>query len=147
MKVAIGSDHAGFEAKEQLKTHLQKAGHEVLDVGTNSLESCDYPDPASRVAGLVVKGGAEKGVLVCGSGIGMSIAANKVDGVRATLATDEFHAEMSRRHNDANVICLGARVNATDALARFIDKFLTTKFEGGKHQVRVDKIRDLEKKG
>jgi len=145
MKVAIGADHAGFEAKEQLKSHLAKTGHEVVDLGTTSLASCDYPDPAAKVASLVAKGEADKGVLVCGSGIGMSIAANKVAGTRAVLATDEFQAEMSRRHNDANVICMGSRVNAPEALARFVDRFLATPFEGGRHQDRVDKIKGLEK--
>jgi ribose 5-phosphate isomerase B len=144
MKIAIGADHAGFEAKEKLKEHLQRTGHSVVDVGTTSLESCDYPDPAAKVARLVVGGEAERGVLVCGSGIGMSIAANKVKGARAALASDEFHAEMCRRHNDANVICLGSRVNAPEMLARFVDRFITTSFEGSRHQQRIDKIRGLE---
>lgn len=147
MKIAIGADHAGFETKEKLKAHLAKAGHEVLDLGTTSLESCDYPDPAAKVATLVAKGEAEKGVLVCGSGIGMSIAANKVAGARAALATDEFHAAMARRHNDANVICVGSRVHAPEALARFVDRFLATPFEGGRHKDRVEKIGRLERRG
>jgi len=112
MKIAIGSDHAGFEVKERLKARLVKEGFEVRDMGTHTPESTDYPDFAYLVAHAVAQGEAERGVLVCGSGIGMSIAANKVDGIRAALIYDEFGAEMSRRHNDANVACFGARVSA-----------------------------------
>ncbi|HZU98505.1 MAG TPA: ribose 5-phosphate isomerase B [Planctomycetota bacterium] len=145
MKIAIGSDHAGFDAKEKLKARLAQAGHEVRDVGAHSTASVDYPDPARDVASLVAKGEVERGVLVCGSGIGMSIAANKVHGARAALVTDEWHAEMARRHNDANIICVGGRVNADEALGRFVDRFILTAFEGGRHATRVGKITALEK--
>lgn len=145
MKIAIGADHAGFEVKEKVKAGLVKSGHEVLDLGTNSLDSVDYPEPAARVAKAVAAGDAERGVLVCGSGIGMSIAANKVKGARAALITDEFLAEMSRRHNDANVACFGSRVNAPEAIQRFVDRFIATAFEAGRHKGRVDKISGIEK--
>ena len=145
MKISIGSDHAGFEVKEKLKANLIKAGHEVLDKGTHSLDSVDYPDFAAHVARSVAKGEAEKGVLVCGSGLGVSISANKVAGARAALITDEWFAEMARRHNDANVACFGARVNAPEAIQRFLDRFLATAFEAGRHKERVAKITALEK--
>lgn len=144
MRVAIGSDHAGFDVKERLKAHLRKAGHDVRDLGTTSLDSCDYPDFAYAVGHAVASGEADKGVLVCGSGVGMSIAANKVAGCRAALITDEWLAEMSRRHNDANVICLGARLQAPEALERFTDRFLATAFEGARHEKRVSKMRTIE---
>jgi ribose 5-phosphate isomerase B len=146
MKVAIGSDHAGFEVKERLKARLVKAGHEVHDAGALTPEPCDYADPAQSVATAVAKGEVEKGILVCGSGVGMSIAANKVEGARAALVTDDWLAEMCRRHNDANVLCLGARLQAPEALERFTDKFLATGFEGGRHQGRVDKLRMIEQR-
>jgi len=144
MRIAIGADHAGFETKEKLKASLAKAGHEVRDLGTSSLDSVDYPDYAARVGKAVASGEAERGVLVCGSGIGMSIAANKVPGVRAALLGDEFSAEVCRRHNDANVACFGARLFAPEAIQRFLDKFLATPFEGGRHQARVNKMKSLE---
>jgi ribose 5-phosphate isomerase B len=147
MKIAVGSDHAGFEAKEKLRLHLAKLGHEVLDAGTKSLESCDYPDFAVAVARAVASREAERGVLVCGSGIGMSIAANKVAGVRAAVVTDELAAEMCRRHNDANVLCLGARVTPAERMASLAEIFLKTAFEGGRHERRVAKISDAEKRG
>ena len=144
MRVAIGADHAGFEVKERLKARLTKDGHEVRDMGTSSPESCDYPDFAYAVAHAVANGEAERGVLVCGSGIGMSIAANKVAGARAALVTDEWLAEMSRRHNDANVICLASRLQAPESLERFTEKFLATAFEAGRHDKRVSKMRTIE---
>ncbi len=144
MKVAIGADHAGFEVKERLKAHLVKEGFEVRDLGTHSPESTDYPDFAYLVAHAVARGEAERGVLVCGSGIGMSIAANKVPGARAALVTDEWLAEMCRRHNDANVICLASRMQAAEALERFTEKFLKTPFDGGRHQKRVAKMTAIE---
>jgi ribose 5-phosphate isomerase B len=145
MKIAIGADHAGFEAKQLLRAHLEKNGHQVTDLGTSSPEPCDYPEPSYRVGKAVADGKAERGVLVCGSGVGMSIVANKVPGVRAAFVLDDYLAEMSRRHNDANVICLAARINAQEALERFTDKFLATEFEGGRHAKRVAKIAMVEK--
>jgi ribose 5-phosphate isomerase B len=145
MRVAIGADHAGFEVKERLRAHLTKEGHDVKDVGTTSPEPCDYADFASRVARAVAHGEVERGVLVCGSGVGMSMAANKVPGVRAAMVTDEWLAEMSRRHNDANVICLASRLQAPEALERFTAKFLATAFDGGRHERRVAKMSGIER--
>jgi ribose 5-phosphate isomerase B len=146
MRIAIGSDHAGFELKEQVKRRLADAGHEVVDVGTFSEDSTDYPEHAAAGAGMVADGEAERGVLVCGSGVGVSIVANKLDGVRAVNAHDPEEAEMSRRHNDANVLALaGRRLDAASAGA-IVDTFLATEFEGGRHERRVDQIRDIEAK-
>jgi ribose 5-phosphate isomerase B len=147
MKIAIGSDHAGFELKQKVAPLLEGAGHEVLDVGTGSDESTDYPIYAASAARLVAGGEAERAVIVCGSGVGVSIVANKVDGVRAVNAHDPEEAEMSRRHNDANVLALaGRRLDPTDAEA-IVERFLATDFEGGRHQRRVDQIADVERDG
>jgi ribose 5-phosphate isomerase B len=140
MKIAIGADHAGFRVKEELKARLAALGHEVADVGTASEESVDYPDFARRVAEAVAGKLAERGVLVCGTGIGMSMAANRVGGVRAAVVTDEMTTEMSRRHNDANVFCAGARVLAAEKIARLLELWLATPFDGGRHQRRVEKM-------
>lgn len=144
MKIVIGSDHRGYEVKRRLTTLLQNLGHEVSDVGTTSKESVDYPDFAFQVAETVGKGGAERGVLICGSGIGMCIAANKVPGVRAAPCHDSITAEMSRRHNDANVLCLSADLLGEELIERMVRIFLDTVFEGGRHARRVEKIRQYE---
>jgi ribose 5-phosphate isomerase B len=144
MKVAIGADHAGFPAKEQLKTVLRALGHEVHDVGTTSEASVDYPDFAEQVARTVAGGGADRGVLICGTGIGMAMTANKVRGVRAAVVTDEKTAELSRQHNDSNVFCAGARVLPVVKIAEALKVWLQTPFEGGRHERRVEKIRKLE---
>lgn len=145
MKIAMGSDHAGFELKEAVKSQLEADGHEVEDVGTHSPESTDYPPFAAKAAELVAGGQAEKGVIVCGSGVGVSIVANKIDGIRAVNAHDPAEAEMSRRHNDANVVTLsGARLGADDARP-IVETFLTTGFEGGRHERRVNEITEVEK--
>ncbi len=145
MRIAIGADHAGYKAKEALKGALQKLGHTVIDLGTNSDESTDYPDYARKVAELVSRREADRGVLVCGTGIGMSMAANKVAGVRAAVVTSEETARMSRAHNDANVFCAGARVTDAATLERALKAWLETPFEGGRHERRVKKINDLDK--
>lgn len=145
MRIAIGADHAGFHSKQQMSDRLAKAGHEVIDLGTDSPEPCDYPEPAFRVARAVADGKADRGVLLCGSGVGMSIVANKVPGVRAAFVLDDYTAEMCRRHNDANVICLASRQTAQDAMERFTDKFIAAEFEGGRHMRRVEKIARVEK--
>ncbi len=142
MRIAIGSDHAGFEAKERLRGDLHRAGHEILDVGTTNLESCDYPDFALGVARTVADHKADRGILICGTGIGMAMTANRIRGVRAALCTDEFTAEMSRKHNDANVLCMGARVVAAEKIAVLVELFLRTAFEGGRHERRIRKIDD-----
>jgi ribose 5-phosphate isomerase B len=145
MRIAIGSDHAGFALKQKVAPMLESAGHEVLDVGTDSEESTDYPRYASAAARMVADGEAERAVLVCGSGVGVSIVANKVEGVRAVNAHDPEEAEMSRRHNDANVLALaGRRIGGEDAHA-IVERFLATEFEGGRHERRVGQIAAVER--
>lgn len=144
MQIAIGADHAGFELKETLKEALDMEGHEVADVGTTSKdESVDYPDYANKVCDLVNKGKAEYGVLICGSGIGMSIAANRYPKIRAALCNDGLTAELARLHNDANILCLGARTLGSDTAKRALQRFLNTEFEGGRHQFRVEKLGQI----
>jgi ribose 5-phosphate isomerase B len=145
MKIAVGSDHAGFELKEAVRPLLEDAGHEVVDVGTSSEESTDYPLHAEAAARLVASGEAERAVLVCGSGVGVSIVANKVDGVRAVNAHDPEEAEMGRRHNDANVLTLAGRRLSPDEAQPIVERFLATDFEGGRHQRRVDQITAVER--
>ena len=139
--IAMGSDHAGYEMKLVLAEHLKERGLEVKDYGTYSTDSCDYPDFAMAVAGAVVSGEAEKGILVCGTGIGMSIAANKVKGIRAAVLSDEFSAQATREHNDANILCLGARVIDNDKAVKLVDIFMDTPFsEGANHIRRISKL-------
>ena len=145
MKIAIGSDHAGFEAKEHLKRWLADRGHEALDVGTHGAASVDYPDYAANVSHAVVAGDAPLGLLICGTGIGMSIAANKFAGIRAAHCTDCFQARMARQHNDANVLCLGARVSGLGVMEDTLLSFLNHTFEGQRHAVRVEKIARLDR--
>jgi ribose 5-phosphate isomerase B len=144
MKIAIGADHAGFLLKEQLKEKLLRDGHDVADYGTHSSDSVDYPDFAAKVANDVAAGSSQRGVLVCSSGVGMSIAANKVHGIRAALGTHEEEVRLTRQHNDANVLTLGAKFTPPDEAARLVDVFLTQEFEGGRHAQRVEKISKLE---
>ncbi len=145
MKIAIGSDHAGFPLKQKIKEWLTERGIEVEDDGTNSTDSVDYPDFARKVAEDVGGKKADRGVLVCGTGIGMAMSANKVPGVRAANVHTVFEAQMSREHNDANVLTLGARVVTDDEAHSILDRWLGTKFAGGRHQRRVDKIMAIEK--
>jgi len=142
--VSIGADHAGVELKEQLKQWLISRGLTVRDVGTNSADSVDYPDYAAAVAKDVIDGAAERGVLVCGTGLGMAIAANKFHGIRAVPIVDEASARLSREHNDANVIALGARITAVEEAKELLCIFLETGYAGGRHQRRIDKITALE---
>ena len=144
MKIALGSDHAGRDLKVHLADHLGRGGHEIRDLGADSDASVDYPDFARSVAEAVASGEAEKGILVCGTGIGMAISANKVPGIRAAVATDEFMARMAREHNDANVLCLGARVVGVGLAESIVERFLSSQFEGGRHERRLAKIRQLE---
>jgi ribose 5-phosphate isomerase B len=144
MKIAIGSDHAGYAAKEHLKRWLVERSHDVIDLGTEGGAPVDYPDFASRVGRAVAAGEAPLGLLICGSGIGMSIAANKIAGVRAAHCTDCYQARVARQHNDANVICLGARVSGFGVMEDTLASFLGHAFEGGRHTVRVEKIQRLE---
>lgn len=144
MRIVVGSDHAGYELKEHVKALLGAEGHEVVDVGADSTESADYPAYAEPAARLVAGGEVERGVLVCGSGVGVSIVANKVDGIRAVNAHDPDEAGMARRHNDANVLALGARrIDGADA-EEIVATFLATDFEGGRHARRVGLIGDVE---
>ena len=145
MRIVIGSDHRGVDAKRRLVTSLKELAHEVVDVGPETLESVDYPDFAYEVSSRVAKGEADRGILICGTGIGMCIAANKVKGVRAAPCHDSITAEMSRRHNDANVLCLSADLLGDDLVNRMLRIWLQTEFEGGRHARRVDKIIRFEK--
>ena len=142
--IALGADHAGYELKELIKKHLQEKGIQVEDMGTYSTDSVDYPDYAYPVAKKVAAGQAEYGILCCGTGIGISIAANKVKGIRAALCADEFSAEMTRRHNDANILCMGGRVIKSELALKLVDIFLNTPFEGDKHLRRINKIAEIE---
>lgn len=144
MKWAVGADHAGYAAKEHLMRWLVEHGHDVNDLGTHGSESVDYPDFAGRVARAVAAGEAVYGLLVCGSGIGMSIAANKVQGIRAAHCTDCYQARVARQHNDANVLCLGARVSGLGVMEDTLQAFLENGFDGGRHAARVEKIKRLE---
>jgi len=145
MKVVVGSDHAGFELKEQIKAVLVEKGYAVIDVGTESPASVDYPDFGIKAATLVGRGEADRGVLVCGTGIGMSVVANKVKGVRAALISDLYTAIQSRKHLDANILVLGGRVTGKDLAAEIVRAWLDTPFEGGRHQKRIEKIERYEK--
>ncbi len=140
MLIAVGSDHAGFELKEAVKAHLMEHGHQVRDVGAFSTEATDYPLPAAEVSRAVATGQAQRGVLVCGSGVGMCMTANRFKSVRAVLAPTLDHARLGRQHNDANVLCLGSRLTPSDLAIQMLDAFLETPFEGGRHQRRVDEI-------
>ena len=141
MKVAIGCDHGGFELKKQVVKHLADQGYELTDVGCNSLDSVDYPVYAKKVCDLVNNGDVELGILICGTGIGMSMAANKIKGIRAALLSDCFSAEKTREHNNANVMCLGGRVIGPELAFRIVDTFLTTPFSNAeRHQRRVNML-------
>ena len=143
--IAIGSDHGGYALKEHIKAYLTSKGMTCLDVGRESLESCDYPIYGKAVGEAVASGKREKGIVICTTGIGISISANKVKGIRAALCADSFTAEMTRRHNDSNVLALGAGVVGPNLADRIVDVFLSTEFEGGRHERRVNLMMDIEK--
>lgn len=145
MKVAIGNDHAGVALKEEIAAFLKNEGYEVINCGTDTFESVDYPDIAEKVAREVLEKKIP-GILICGTGIGISIAANKIPGIRAALCNDLFTARMTRKHNDANILALGARVIGPGLALEIVREFLNTDFEGGRHQVRVEKINLIEQK-
>jgi ribose 5-phosphate isomerase B len=147
MRVAVGSDHRGFQVKRKIVELVQRLGHEVVDYGAASEDAVDYPDFALQVALAVSAAQVDRGILICGTGIGMSMAANKVRGVRAALCHDDVTAEMSRRHNDANVMCLSADLLGARLIDRMIEIWLHTEFEGGRHARRVEKIRKIEDRG
>lgn len=142
--LAIGCDHGGYKLKEEIIAHLSKNGVEFKDFGTFDESSVDYPDIASAVCKSIISGECVNGILVCGTGIGISIAANKHKGIRAAVCSDEFSAKFTRLHNDANVLCLGGRVVGPGLACELVDIFLNTEFEGGRHAVRVGKIHDIE---
>jgi ribose 5-phosphate isomerase B len=144
--IALGADHAGFELKEALKGWLIDRGYQVLDLGTHGSESVDYPDYAGEVAEAVAVGKVERGVLVCGTGIGMAMTANKVPGIRAALCSDLYTARMSREHNDANILTLGGRLMEPDMAVEILQLWLETEFAGGRHARRLGKISDLERR-
>ncbi len=145
MKISIACDHGAFELKERLKARLAEQGHQVTDCGTHSADSCDYPDFGIAAARLVAEGACDRGVVLCTTGIGMSMAANKVKGVRCALCHETLSAEMTRRHNDANVLAMGAGVTGGNLAERILDVFLSTEFEGGRHQRRIDKMMEAER--
>jgi len=144
--IAIGSDHGGYELKKAIKKHLDEKGIEYKDFGTFSEESVDYPDFALKVAEAVASGEFERGILLCGTGVGISIAANKVPGIRAAHVSDAFSARYSKEHNNANVLCMGGRVVGPGLAAILVDEWLNAEFQGGRHQKRLDKITEIEKK-
>ena len=144
-KIIIGCDHGGFELKNEIIKHLEKRGIQVTDVGTYSTDSCNYPDYARALCVRIQSGEFERGILVCGTGIGISIAANKHNGIRAACCSDTFSARMTRMHNDANVLCMGGRVVGPGLACDMVDLFVDTDFEGGRHQARVDMLADIEK--
>lgn len=142
--IAICCDHAGLQLKNEIIKHLESKNLEVKDFGTYTSDSCDYPDFAYAAAKSVATGECEKGILVCGTGVGMSMCANKVNGIRCALCGDCFSAEATRRHNDANMLALGARVTGAGLALKIVDTFFDTEFEGGRHQRRIDKMTDIE---
>lgn len=144
MKVVVGSDHGGFELKEVLKKHLEDKDVDVTDVGAYDTNSVDYPDIAVKACEKVTSGECNFGVLVCGTGIGISIAANKVKGIRCALVSNEYCAEMTKRHNNANMLAFGGRVTGPDLAKNILDAYINAEFEGGRHQNRVDKISAIE---
>lgn len=145
MKIAIGADHAGYEVKEQIKKQLEDMNLEVEDLGTNSTESVDYPDFGAAVGREVASGKADEGIVVCGSGIGIAIAANKIHGIRAAQAWNEETARLAREHNNANVLSIGARVLPAEEIPKIVKAWFDAKFAGGRHEGRVEKISKLEK--
>ena len=147
MKISMGADHGGFALKEHIKNYLTQKGHEVVDMGTYSTDSCDYPDFGYAAAKKLADGEVDRAIVICSTGIGISITANKVKGVRCALCSEPYSAEMTRRHNDANCLAMGALMMIGSMMAeRIVDVFLTTEFEGGRHQRRVDKVMATEQK-
>ena len=146
MKYVIGNDHGGIDLYQPIKEKLEELGHEVIHVGTDGKESVDYPDFAKLACEKIINKEADFAILVCGTGLGMSISANKIDGIRAASVSDAFSARMSRAHNNANCLCLGARVIGNETAKLLVEEFVNTDYEGGRHQNRLDKIIDLESK-
>lgn len=145
MKLGIAADHGGYDLKEQLKQHIEAKGIEIIDYGTHSLDSVDYPDYAYKLTTGVLSKEVDLGIAICGTGVGISIACNKVEGIRAAHCTDSFTARATRQHNDANIICLGGRITGIEIAKDIIDNFLGSSFDGGRHQNRINKITAIEK--
>lgn len=144
MRLVIGNDHAAVEMKKEIKEYLENKGIEMVDVGTNSTESFHYPIAGYRVGKMVAEGKVDGGIAICGTGVGISLACNKVDGVRACCCSEPYSAEMSKRHNNANVVCFGARVIGIETAKQIVDAWINAKFEGGRHQTRVDMIMEIQ---
>ena len=144
--IAIGCDHGGYELKQEIKKYLDEKGIEYKDYGCDSLDSVDYPIYAKKVAHAILDGECEKGILICGTGLGISLAANKVKGIRACVCSEPFTAKMSRAHNDCNVLAFGARVVGGELAKMIVDTWINTEFEGGRHQRRVDLLMEIEEK-
>ena len=145
MKLAVGSDHIGISLKRHLKEYLKQQGHEIIDVGADSEERTDYPIYGYKAAQLVISGEADYGILVCGTGVGISLAANKVNGIRAVVCSESYSAYMARLHNSANMVSMGARVVGEAVAEQIVDAFLNTDYEGGRHQRRIDMLSEIEK--
>lgn len=147
MKIAIGSDHVGFPLKEHMIKYLKEKGHEVTDLGTDGTQRVDYPVYGRKVANAVADGDVDRGVLICGTGVGISIAANKVHGIRAVVCSEPYSVKFARQHNNANIVAFGARVVGTATAEMIVDEFLAAEYEGGRHQKRIDMICEIEKEG
>ena len=147
MIIAFGSDHAGFDYKQALMRHARELGHEVIDYGTFTKDSCDYPLYGFKVANKIINGEAERGVLICGTGVGISLAANKVKGIRAVVCSEPYTAKMARMHNNAQIVAMGARVVSDGLATDIVDAFMNAEFEGGRHQRRVDILSRIEETG
>ena len=144
MKIAIGNDHVAVEMKNHIKKYLEDKGHEIVNFGTDTNERCDYPIYGKIVADAVASGECERGILICGTGIGISLAANKVKGIRAAVCSESYSARLTRQHNDANIIAFGARVVGTATAEMIVDEFISTEYDGGRHQKRIDMITAIE---
>ena len=144
MKIAIGNDHVAVEMKNHIKEYLEAKGHEIVDFGTHSTDRCDYPVYGKKVADAVASGECERGILICGTGIGISLAANKVKGIRAAVCSESYSARLTRMHNNANIIAFGARVIGIATAEMIVDEFINTEYEGGRHQNRIDMISSIE---
>ena len=146
MKIVLANEHSAVDMKKEILAHLEEKGYQVIDIGTNSPESCDYPVFGERAGKMVASGEADLGILICGTGVGISLAANKVKGVRACVCSEPYSAKLSRMHNDTNILAFGARVVGTELAKMIVDEWLAAEFEGGRHKRRVDMIMEIEKR-
>lgn len=144
MKIAIGNDHVALELKKEIQSYLESKGHEVIDLGTDSPERCDYPIYGEKVANAIVTGNADCGILICGTGVGISLAANKVKGIRAVVCSEPYSAQLSKRHNNTNILAFGARVIGVDLAKMIVDSWLGAEFEGGRHEKRIKMIDEIQ---